>query len=282
MHTIVAARLAALRHARGLSMKTAADAAGLNTSTVYRVEHGHVAPRESTTDTLLELYGVHDAAQRRHVLALLRGERRPGWFDAPEIPLWLSRFLALEDEAARVDAYAPMFVPALLQTPAYAEATVRACGHPGMTSQQVQAGAGTILRRQELLDRDGGPLVRAVVDRRALLDPPLACPADRVAQVDAIAAAARRPGVAVQVARPCTETGHLYHGPPFTLLGFAGRDRPGVLVLHLLHGSTVVDDPGTVEAHEEAFARLSRSAHDVAETPAVLDGIRAELTALTT
>ncbi|MBN6057724.1 helix-turn-helix transcriptional regulator [Nonomuraea sp. RK-328] len=279
MHAIVAARLAALRHARRLSMKTAAEAAGLNTSTVYRIEHGHVAPRESTTDTLLELYGVHDPAQRGHVLALLRGEREPGWFDAPELPLWLSRFLALEDEAAEVDAYAPMFVPALLQTPAYAEATVRACGHPGMTPEQVKAGAGVILRRQELLDRDGGPRVRAVVDRRALLDPPLGCPADRAGQVEAIAAAAGRPEVAVQVTRPCTETGHLYHGPPFTLLGFAGRDRPGVLVLHLLHGSTVVDDPETVEAHHEAFARLSRSAHDAAQTPDVLAEIRAALTA---
>ncbi|MEV0146866.1 MULTISPECIES: helix-turn-helix transcriptional regulator [unclassified Nonomuraea] len=279
MHAIVAARLAALRSARRMSMRTAAEAAGLNTSTVYRIEHGHVAPRESTTATLLELYGVHDPAQRWHVLALLRGERKPGWFDAPEVPLWLSRFLALEDEAETVRAYAPMFVPALLQTPAYAEATVRACSPPGITPEQITAGAGLILRRQRLLDRDGGLRLRTVLDRKALLDPPLARREDRVEQVDAVVSAGGRPGVSVQVSRPCTETGHLYHGPPFTLLGFAGRGRPDVLVLHLLHGSTVVDDAETVEAHHEAFARLSLSAHDAGESQGVLHEIRAELSA---
>ncbi|HUR06011.1 MAG TPA: helix-turn-helix transcriptional regulator [Nonomuraea sp.] len=271
----VAERLRCLRGARGLSMKAAADAAGLNTSTIYRIEHGFVAPRESTVRLLLALYG--EQAHERQLLSLLRGERPPGWFDAPQVPLCLTGFLELEDQAQVIYTYGPQYVPALLQTRAYAEAAVRAVHHPGATPEQVNGGADLIRRRQELLDRPGGPHLWAVLDRKALVDPPLTRSGDRLEQLDALVSAAKRPNVAVQIARPSADTGYLYHGAPFTLLRFPERDRPDTLVLHLLHGPVLVEDRRQAEDYQQAFARLSLAAFRVDDTFDVLDTVRGTL-----
>lgn len=272
---VVAERLRCLRGARGLSMKAAADAAGLNTSTIYRIEHGFVAPRESTVRLLLALYG--EQAHERALLSLLRGERPPGWFDAPRVPLWLTGFLELEDQAQVIYTYGPQHVPALLQTRAYAEAAVRAAHHPGVTPEQVNGGADLIMRRQELLERPGGPHLWAVLDRKALLDPPLTRSGDRLEQLDALVSATKQPTIAVQIARPSADTGYLYHGAPFTLLRFPERDRPDMLVLHLLHGPVLVEDRRQAEDYQQAFARLSVSAFRVDDTFDVLDTVRGTL-----
>ncbi|SDK64216.1 Scr1 family TA system antitoxin-like transcriptional regulator [Nonomuraea jiangxiensis] len=273
--SVVAVRLAALRAECGLSMASAAQAAGLNTSTIFRIEHGLVAPRESTVRILLDLYGEGEHVPR--LLSLLREERVPGWYDAPGVPLRLSEFLELESRAQVIYTYGPRTVPPLLQTPAYAEAAVRSALPPGTPFEQVERGVELVARRQEGLDRHEGPHLWAVLDRQALLDPPLARPDDRLAQLDALALAAKQPHIAVQIARPGAETGHLYQGPPFTLLRFADPARPDVLVLHLLHAPMVVEDRRRVEDHQQAFARLSLTSFAVDATPGVLDGIRALL-----
>ncbi|WP_084773451.1 Scr1 family TA system antitoxin-like transcriptional regulator [Nonomuraea candida] len=273
--SVVAARLSALRTGSGLSMKSAAQAAGLNTSTIFRIEHGLVAPREATVRTLLELYGQGEHTPR--LLSLLREERVPGWYDAPGVPLGLSGFLELEDQAEIIYTYCPQQIPPLLQTPAYALSATLAALPVGATYERAADAAGLVAVRQEVLDRHRGPRLWAVLDRPALLDPPLSRPEDRIAQLDALAKAARQPHIAVQVARPVAETGYLYQGPPFTLLRFSGRERPDVLVLHLLHAPVVIEDRRRVEEHQQAFARLSLSALPVDATPEVLDGMRATL-----
>jgi transcriptional regulator with XRE-family HTH domain len=270
--SVVAARLSALRVGAGLSMKSAADAAGLNTSTIFRIEHGLVAPREATVRTLLELYGEGEHVSR--VLSLLREERAPGWYDAPGVPLRLSAFLELEDRAQIIYTYGPHQIPALLQTPAYALSAALAGLLPGATYEQAAAWAGLIAARQRLLDRQHGPRLWAVIDRTALLDPPLSRPEDRRAQLDALTAATKQQHIALQVARPVAESGYLYQGPPFTLLRFAEPDRPDALVLHLLHAPVVIEDRRRVEEHQQAFARLSLSALPVDATADVLDEIR--------
>jgi transcriptional regulator with XRE-family HTH domain len=271
MHVMtVAARLAGLRRSAGLSMQAAAGAAGLNTSTIYRIEHGLVAPRESTARLLLALYGQR--ACQHWVVSLLRGEREPGWFDAPEVPLRLGPFLAMEDTAEIVYAYHPRHVPPLLQTPAYAEAAARST--PGQDGEP----AALVTRRQEILDRPRAPHLWAVLDRVALADPPLTAAADRREQLDAVVSASKRPNVAVQITRPAADSGLLYHGPPFTLLRFPEPDRPDALVLHLLHGPVLAGGRECAEDHHKAFARLSLSAFGVDDTFAVLDTVRRALT----
>ncbi|MEV4474850.1 Scr1 family TA system antitoxin-like transcriptional regulator [Nonomuraea salmonea] len=270
--SVVAARLSSLRAGAGLSMKSAADAAGLNTSTIFRIEHGLVAPREGTVRTLLQLYGEGEHVAR--VLSLLREERVPGWYDAPGVPLALSAFLELEDRAQIIYTYCPHQIPPLLQTPAYALSAALAGLLPGAAYERAAAMASLITVRQQVLDRQEGPRLWAVLDRTALLDPPLSRAEDRLAQLDALTAATKQQHIALQVARPVAESGYLYQGPPFTLLRFADPASPDTLVLHLLHAPVVIEDRRRVEEHQQAFARLSLSALPVDSTADVLDEIR--------
>ncbi|MEV4799763.1 Scr1 family TA system antitoxin-like transcriptional regulator [Nonomuraea sp. NPDC049421] len=270
--SVVAARLSSLRAGAGLSMKSAADAAGLNTSTIFRIEHGLVAPREGTVRTLLALYGEGEHVAR--VLSLLREERMPGWYDAPGVPLALSAFLELEDRAQIIYTYCPHQIPPLLQTPAYALSAALAGLLPGATYERAAAMASLITVRQQVLDRQEGPRLWAVLDRTALLDPPLSRAEDRLAQLDALTAATKQQHIALQAARPVAESGYLYQGPPFTLLRFADPASPDTLVLHLLHAPVVIEDRRRVEEHQQAFARLSLSALPVDSTADVLDEIR--------
>ncbi|SEH01872.1 Helix-turn-helix domain-containing protein [Nonomuraea solani] len=273
--SVVAARLSSLRTGCGLSMKAAAQTAGLNTSTIFRIEHGLVAPRESTVRILLDLYGEGEHAGR--LLSLLREERVPGWYDAPGVPLGLSAYLELEGRAQVIYTYCPRHVPPLLQTPAYATSAVRAALPPGTPPEQVAGHAGLVAVRQEALDRQQGPHLWALLDRQALLDPPLDRPEERLGQLDAIVLAAKQPHIAVQVLRPAAGTGYLYQGPPFTILRFPEPDWPDVVALHLLHAPVVVEDRRRVEEHRQAFARLSIASFPVAATPDILDEIRATL-----
>ncbi|MGW0803919.1 helix-turn-helix domain-containing protein [Nonomuraea sp. NPDC002799] len=275
--SVVAARLATLRAECRMSMKVAARAAGLNTSTIFRIEHGLVAPRESTVRTLLELYGEGEHAPR--LLSLLREERVPGWYDAPAVPIGLSGFLALEDRAQVIYTYCPRHVPPLLQTQAYAESAAYAALPPGAPHERIARVADLAGRRQTVLGRRDGPHLWTVLDRHALLDPPLPDPGDRLAQLDAIMQAVQRPHIAVQLARPRAETGYVYQGPPFTLLRFPEPDRADVLVLHLLHAPVVIEDRRRIEEHQQAFARLSLSAFPRDRTADVLAGLRGTLTA---
>ncbi|WP_214325077.1 Scr1 family TA system antitoxin-like transcriptional regulator [Nonomuraea sediminis] len=254
MHA-VGERLAALRRTAGLSVRAAASAAEVNLSTIYRIEHGLVAPREATVRILLARYGVPDATP---LLRLLRGERAPDWYDAPDVPLHLVEELALEQQAQVLYTYGTHYVPPWLQTPAYTAAV-----HPGAQA--------LTQRRQEELD---GRHLWAVLDHAALADPPLTGADDRRELLEAIQAAAKQPHIAIQIARPSARTGLLHAGPPFTLLRFPERDRPDELVLHLPTGPVLVADPGQVEAHHLVFARLSLAAFRVKETFDVVNAIR--------
>ncbi|WP_345385793.1 Scr1 family TA system antitoxin-like transcriptional regulator [Nonomuraea salmonea] len=271
--SVVAARLSSLRAGAGLSMKSAADAAGLNTSTIFRIEHGLVAPREGTVRTLLQLYGEGEHVAR--VLSLLREERVPGWYDAPGVPLALSAFLELEDRAQIIYTYCPPTRSRrCCRPPAYALSAALAGLLPGAAYERAAAMASLITVRQQVLDRQEGPRLWAVLDRTALLDPPLSRAEDRLAQLDALTAATKQQHIALQVARPVAESGYLYQGPPFTLLRFADPASPDTLVLHLLHAPVVIEDRRRVEEHQQAFARLSLSALPVDSTADVLDEIR--------
>lgn len=275
--TLVGRRLADLRLRRGLRMEEAAAATGLTHARVSAIENGGSGPNEREAAALLDCYGLRDWHERQHLLSLVRGERRPGWYDQPGLPVWLSAVCAAEDRASLIYSYGPHYLPALLQTRAYTEAAARSTLQPKATQDQLRDSVEHVMHRQEVLARADGPALWVVLDRRALLDPPLASVQSRIEQLDALLAASKEPHVTLQIARPSTETQYLYNGAPFTLTRFPERYRDDLLALHLLHGSKLVSDPELVEEYHVAFARLHISACPVDATPDVLGEIRAAI-----
>ncbi|MEU7753820.1 helix-turn-helix transcriptional regulator [Micromonospora sp. NPDC049171] len=112
-------------------------------------------------------------------------------------PLWLREWITYEEQATALRWYEPAFVPGLLQTEAYARATLQAGGL--LTAEQIAHRVRSRLDRQGILDRDDPPHLVAVLDvavlRRTVDD-------DRVMmreQLDHLAAAAELPNVRIHV-----------------------------------------------------------------------------------
>jgi hypothetical protein len=113
---------------------------------------------------LLDLYGVTDPAEQKHLADSAREGRRKGWWADTNHLLSVSerQYLSLEITARTVRVYAPALVPDLLQAKDYALAVIRA-SRPGVRPQPASELAGVVVRRQAVLRRDGFTL-HAVID----------------------------------------------------------------------------------------------------------------------
>lgn len=140
--------------------------------------------RESAGLTQLELAGKLLVGES-HLGNLERGRRRitinqakeadrvfnlPGWFEnlhhhaQRQHRDWLEQYAALEVEASEIKSWQPLWLPGLLQTEAYARATM-AGGHV----EDVEAKVAIRMNRQAIFNREKPPLLRFLIDEKALL-----------------------------------------------------------------------------------------------------------------
>ncbi|MFI5928562.1 helix-turn-helix transcriptional regulator [Micromonospora sp. NPDC051543] len=112
-------------------------------------------------------------------------------------PVWLREWIKFEEQARAFRWYEPAFVPGLLQTEAYARATLQASGL--LTTEQISQRVRSRMERQAILTRDDPPHVMIVLDvavlRRTVDD-------DRTLmreQVEHLAAVAELPHVHIHV-----------------------------------------------------------------------------------
>ncbi|GHH64028.1 hypothetical protein GCM10017673_05930 [Streptosporangium violaceochromogenes] len=267
---VLGERLRLLREARGLSPAQAGDMVDVDERVVTSVENG-VAGTETPLDdveALLTLYGVTARFQREAVLSIARGEREPGWWDAPAIPLWVSATFGLEQRAELVRTYQLQFVPPLLQTTAYATAAVRVSQNPPPDPEAVGRAVETTVRRQEALGGGRGLKLWAVVDEGALMRC-IAGPRTQAEQLDHLIGLSKRERVTLQVTR--LTASYVPRSSPFTMFRFPDADP--VVSVHQFNNDFVLE--GTdVDAYHEAFARLTVAACVPEETVDVLTEIR--------
>ena len=131
----LAAELRSLRTASGLTREEVVERTGINSVTMYRIEHARVRPQTRTLRTLLDLYGV-EKEQQAELVALLRDARERGWLHAyqSELPEQYMTFIGFEGEAESAWNYESLFVPGLLQTEDYARAVITGdCRSPAVT-----------------------------------------------------------------------------------------------------------------------------------------------------
>jgi DNA-binding XRE family transcriptional regulator len=74
----LAAELRSLRAASGLTREEVVERTGINSATMYRIEHARVCPQTRTLRTLLDLYGM-ERDQQADLVELLRDARERGW-----------------------------------------------------------------------------------------------------------------------------------------------------------------------------------------------------------
>ncbi|WP_193318588.1 helix-turn-helix domain-containing protein [Nonomuraea phyllanthi] len=148
------------RIAAGMRQKDLAAALGWSVSKISMVERGDRPADEDfarDADTALRASGS--------LLALWRDTTH----HAARWPVWLARLVEIEQQAAMLRTWQPLIVPGMLQTPEYARAIFR--GKPGTTPDVVEQNVADRMQRQDVLQRENGPTLWAVIDEGVLTRP---------------------------------------------------------------------------------------------------------------
>jgi len=158
-------RLRDLRNEQGLTVEDVAEKLLCSATKISRLETAARRPSLRDVRDLCALYGV-DEPTSTELMSLARGARESGWWTQYE-DLDLDPYIGLEPNAKCITCYSMYYVPALLQTEAYAREIIKAIARkidPAIHEQRVEAR----LRRQQLLEPGNRPRYRTLMDEAVL------------------------------------------------------------------------------------------------------------------
>ncbi|MFV2100946.1 helix-turn-helix domain-containing protein [Micromonospora sp. LOL_024] len=276
LRMLLGAQLRRLRESRGVSRESAGWEIRSSESKISRMELGRVGFKERDVADLLTLYGVTAEQERTALLKLAREANNPGWWHryGDVLPSWFQSYLGLEAAAALIRSYEVQFVPGLLQTREYARAVVL-LGHGGAGAAEIDRRVDLRMRRQDLLHRPHPPRLWVVVDEAALRRP-IGGPQVMRGQLDALLETTRTPNVRLQVI-PFAAGGHAAAGGAFTILRFGDQDLPDIVYIEQLTSALYLDKREDLDFYAVAMERLCVEAEPPERTPAILEGIIADL-----
>ncbi|MCM9080742.1 MULTISPECIES: helix-turn-helix transcriptional regulator [Streptomyces] len=161
----------------------------------------------------------------------------------------------MEPFAETIEEWAPMLVPGLLQTPAYARAISRAA-LPRATDETIEKLVSARMGRAALFDRECPPDFWVVLDESVIRRPAL--PATQMAELlEHIAAAVRRTRSILQVV-PQTTAAHALMMGMAKLMSFP--DAPPVVYVESLHSGQLIDFPALVKEYRRSYDLLRAAA----------------------
>jgi hypothetical protein len=195
-------------------------------------------------------------------------------FDSPAETLGehIDRLAAIEAEADTVHVWQPMLIPGLLQTHAYAAASIHALA-PALALEVVDRRADFRQQRIDHLGKPGARSITAVVDEAALYRPvggyeTLTDQLDRILAVEAL-----QPSLTVRVLPQGSEA-HPGLAGAFTLYRASGRRA---VFVESLTESVIRTRPEDVAAYASAWDRLLGLALPARESMDLIDGTRGTL-----
>ncbi|MFE1954549.1 helix-turn-helix domain-containing protein [Streptomyces sp. NPDC059524] len=161
----------------------------------------------------------------------------------------------MEQHAETIEEWAPMLVPGLLQTAAYAEALVRAA-LPRATDDDVAQKVRTRMSRPKLFESEDPPFLWTILDESLLHRQVL--PADGMAELmDHIAATITATRSVLQIV-PQTAAAHPFMMGMTKVMTF--RDAPPVVYTEALHSGQLIDYPALVKRYRESYDLLRAAA----------------------
>ncbi|WP_406330997.1 Scr1 family TA system antitoxin-like transcriptional regulator [Streptomyces sp. NBC_00203] len=186
-----------------------------------------------------------------------------------------SRYLEQFAEAAEAETfatairqYAPLLIPGLLQTPAYARAVNRAYA-PTAPEEVIDEWVDGRMERTRLLNNPTKPLLWAVLDEAALRRET----GGRAVMAEAlrhVAGLAHRNRVIVQVL-PFSVGAHTSMDGSLKLMEF--EDAPPLVYLEGVGTGRLEDDPATVKQHKLAYELLTASALSPQKSLALIEAL---------
>jgi transcriptional regulator with XRE-family HTH domain len=254
-----------LRHDSGLSMEAAAQQLGWSTSKLYRLENGRSRITTDDLADMLDLYGVR-SPRREALIQLGRDARRRGWWTA-YTDIFTGSYIAMEAEASSVRVNAHV-IPGLFQTPGYAHAVITGT-RPAISAEDAERRVAARTARQDaLFSRPQLPELHVILDE-AVLHRQVGGPAVMARQLTALAQAAGRPDVIIQVL-PFTAGANAGMDGHYVILAFPDPEDPPVAYVEGLMGDVYVEAPDEVDRFSLAWTYLVTQALDPAESAAMI------------
>ncbi|MBP2702583.1 helix-turn-helix domain-containing protein [Microbispora sp. RL4-1S] len=252
---MLGASLRRLREERGLTREVAGFHIRASESKISRMELGRVGFKTRDVEDLLTLYGVHDDAERRGLLEMVREANTPGWWHkyGEVLPNWFVTYVGLEEAASVIRTYEVQFVPGLLQTAAYARSVIQ-LGFPDAPDGEVEKRVHLRMQRQDRLTRKDGPRLWAVVDEAALKRP-IGGNAIMREQLQHLLEVSTLPNITLQV-MPFRFGMHAAEGGAFTILRFPESDLSDVVYVEQLWGALYLDKREDVDPYLTAMEQL--------------------------
>jgi hypothetical protein len=271
--------LRALREHRGEKLDDVAHklGPGWDGPRLSRAERAQLRIKPDAVETLLDVYEVTDVGKRDAILALARAGAQRGWWQTYRdiISPAYAELISLEADAKNLRSFQTLLIPGLLQTAAYARATITAINSTS-TPDQVNALVEVRRARQAVLSRSEPLEVWAIV-HEAALRANMAPPGVMRDQCQWLLDSMELPHVSIQI----LPMGALPHpGMPgaFTVLGFPESADLDVVHVEGLASALYVEDAADVAVYGSAFEHLRAHALPFAASADLTARIKQEQT----
>ncbi|MET9590652.1 helix-turn-helix transcriptional regulator [Streptomyces sp. NPDC006516] len=241
---LLGAELRHRREAAGLSQEDLGTPLFVSGSFVGQLESGTRRMQLDQAQKLDEVLGA-DGFFVRNCAALKKSKYPDHFAEAAEA----------ERLAIAIREYAPLLIPGLLQTEAYARAVFRA-GRPTATEELIDELVAARLERAQLLTNPTEPMLWVVLDE-AVLRRVVGGQLVMAEALRHVCNLARQHRIILQVL-PFSAGGHAAMGGGLKLMAFA--DAPPLAYLDSLGSGQLLDEPLTVHAHELNYDLLVASA----------------------
>jgi transcriptional regulator with XRE-family HTH domain len=261
------ARLRQLRHDLGWTVEDVGEKLLCSATKISRIETGQRRTSLRDVRDLCGIYGVSDP-DTAELMDLAKMAREPGWWQR-YTDLDLEPYIGLEQDASAITCFSSYYVPALLQTEAYAREIIRAIARqmdPGIHKQRVEVR----LRRQQRLDQDNRPRYRAILDE-AVLRRRVGGSAVMAGQLDKILKLEREGKATVQVI-PFEVGAHAAQDSNFVLLEF--QEFSPVVFVEGLTTSTYHERDNDLDRYREAVEYLRDEALSPRDSVALITEVQ--------
>jgi len=239
------AELARARVAAGFSAQEAlAQVLGYERSVIGKTESGERVPSADVLAAWCEACQIDADLFGRLATLAASAEGSP-------VPRWFEDWLKAEGEAQVLRYWAPIIVPSLFHTEAYArELLLKA--QTDTSEEAINALVAAKTARRAVLERPDPPDVTALIDESALRRL-IGSPAIMAEQLTFIVDMAMRPNIAVQVV-PAANGANAGLGGPLNLA--SGEDMPAVAHMDGVPEGQTIERRSIVHKAEVAFDRI--------------------------
>ncbi|MCX5369462.1 helix-turn-helix domain-containing protein [Streptomyces sp. NBC_00015] len=251
------AELRRLRVLSGLKSTEVAERLMVSQPKISHLENGNRAISPRDVRDLCVIYEVTDQQVIDSLMEMARESGQRGWWHSYG-ELSGSVYIGLETDAASLHTHAPMMVPDLLQTPAYAQAVIGET-LPRLTAEQAATQLKVRLRRQHRIYDLACPLRLWVIIDESALRRVVGSPDVMREQLEHLKALSAEPHITVQVL-PYTAGAHPGLSGQFSVLRFADSPEAGVVYLERFASDLYLEKPSDVRHYKVMYDHLQAQA----------------------